>query len=363
VINPRVIELGLGLPHGAQTIGAFRHIIDRSLNLLRDWLIAFGDPDRSNDVCTDIDECLSHLEAGADAEQLRAMVLPCLDTSKTIVTDMRLREMESRNEMSTLITIVREAVAAVTQESQNFHSSLTQSTERFVAVAHYNDIHQIKHQILAEVSVLKRVVAERQQAWDSSAALLSERVAVLERQLQTSRQEASLDALTHIANRRTFDHTLREWMTPSHPGFVLAVIDIDGFKVINDEQGHAQGDRALVALAQTLKASVRAQDLVARLGGDEFALLISGLSLRQAEFRMKTVIAALASTHFTGAADSYFTLTVSAGVAEYSAGDTASSLLHRADEALYQAKHLGKNRVVTKASTLVADLLKDRRSS
>ena len=182
---------------------------------------------------------------------------------------------------------------------------------------------------------------------------------MLERQLQTSQHEASLDPLTHIANRRTFDQTLREWMGPGR-WIVLAMFDIDAFKSINDEQGHAQGDKALVALAQTLKASVRANDLVARLGGDEFALLISGLTLRQAEFRLKTVISALSSTHFPGIADSSFTLTVSAGAAEFSAGDTAGSLIHRADEALYQAKHLGKNRVVTKASPYLVDLMKRR---
>ena len=103
-------------------------------------------------------------------------------------------------------------------ENKNLHVSLSQSTDRFAAVAQFNDIQQIKTQIVAEVSVLKRVIADRQRAWDSSAALLSERVAVLERQLQTSRHEASLDPLTQIANRRTFDQTLREWMSPGRPG-------------------------------------------------------------------------------------------------------------------------------------------------
>jgi diguanylate cyclase len=359
-MNGKVIELGLGTPQNSQTqVAALRNIIDRSLLLLRDWLAAFGDPDR-DDLCEGLDDCRAALESGMAPEQLEAMVVPCLDAGKSIVTQMQLKQLEGRNEMSTLIAIVREAVSAVATENKNLHVSLTQSTDRFAAVAQFNDIQQIKTQIVAEVSVLKRVIADRQKAWESSAALLSERVAVLERQLQSSRHEASLDPLTQIANRRTFDQTLRECMSPGRPGFVLAVLDIDGFKSINDEQGHAQGDRALVALAQTLKASVRSQDLVARLGGDEFALVISGLSLRQAEFRLKTVISALASTHFPGTADSSFTLTVSGGVAEFSAGDTAASLIHRADEALYQAKHLGKNRVAAKSSPYLVDLMKRR---
>jgi len=361
-MNGKVIELGLTTPlTGALQVAALHNVIDRSLILLREWLAAFSDPSR-DDLCVALDDCRTALAAGLPALELEALIVPCLDAGKAIVTETQLKQLEGRSEMGALITIVRDAVSAVAMENKSLHVSLNQSTDRFVAVAQFNDIHQIKTQIVAEVSALKRVILERQKSWDSSEALLSDRVSVLERQLQSSRHEASLDPLTQLANRRTFDGTVLEWMSPGRPGFgfVLAVLDIDAFKSINDEQGHAQGDRALVALAQTLKASVRSQDLVARLGGDEFALLISGLSLRQAEFRLKTVISALASTHFPGTNDSSFTLTVSCGVSEFSAGDTPASLTHRADEALYQAKHLGKNRVVSKASPFLADLMKRR---
>ena len=355
-MSGRVIELGLGIQQTGQTeVEALRRIVDRALVMLRDWLAACGESDRDT-LRVEIDECRAAVAAGVEAERLEAIVLPCLDAGSSIVTQMQRQQVEGRHEMSTLVAIVREAASAVAIENKSLYGSLNQSTDRFAAVAQINDIRQIKTQIVAEVSALKRVVVERQRAWDSSAALLSDRVAGLERQLQTSRQEASLDSLTNIANRRTFDQTLHEWMSPGHPGFVVGVFDIDGFKAINDGHGHAQGDRALVALAQTLKSSVRSHDLVARLGGDEFALLASGLTLRQAEFRLKTIIAALASTQFAGIDGSSITLTVSCGVSEFSAGDTSASLLHRADAALYQAKRLGKNRVVAKASLLISDL-------
>jgi diguanylate cyclase (GGDEF)-like protein len=356
----KVIELGLAVPQsGHSQVEGLRSIIDRSFVLLGDWLTAFGDGNHDN-LCGGLDACRTALADGMPVEELEALVGPCLHAGRSIVTQIQLQQVESRNEMSTLITIVREAVEAVATETKDLHVSLKQSTERFAAVAELNNIHQIRTQIVAEVSVLRRVIAERQRSWDSSAALLNERVGVLERQLQTSRQEASVDPLTHIANRRAFDQALGQRMSPGQLGFVLAFLDIDGFKTINDQQGHAQGDRSLVALAQTLKGAVRPDDLVARLGGDEFSLLMTGITLRQAEFRLKTIISALAGTHFPGANDSSFTLTVSAGVSEFSAGDTAASLMHRADEALYQAKHLGKNRVVAKASALLADLLQGR---
>ena len=358
-MNGKVIELGLGAHQTGHTqIAVLRNLMDRSLDLLRDWVVAFGSRDRDT-LSGGLDDCRAAVASGVDAEELEALIIPYLDAGKSIVTEMQLEQIESRNEMSTLIAIVRDAVAAVAVENKNLHLSLNQSTDRFAAVVQFNDIQQIKTQIVAEVSVLKRVIAERQKAWDSSAALLNERVGLLERQLQTSRQEASEDPLTHIANRRTFDGTLREWMSPGQPGFVLAVLDIDGFKTINDEQGHVQGDRALVALSQTLKGSVRSKDLVARLGGDEFAVLMTNLTLRQAEFRLKTIISSLAAT-LSRIRRFVLHSTVGVGVAEFSAGDTVGSMIHRADEALYQAKHLGKNRVVAKASAFLADLMKGR---
>jgi len=359
-MSGRVIELALGVSTANPTqVPVLRDLIDRCVSLLRDWLVSFGDPERG-DLADAFNECRMTLAGGATADEIEAMLGPCLEAAKTLVTEMQLKQVEGRNEMTALVAIVREAVAAVAEENHSLNASLSESTDRFAAVAQFNDIHKIKSQIVAEVSVLKRVIAERQKSWEAGAALLNERVGLLERQLQTSRHEASLDPLTHIANRRTFDRTCLEWMAPGQPGFVLAVLDIDSFKSINDHHGHAQGDRALVALAETLKGSVRSHDVVARLGGDEFALLMTGLTLRQAEFRLKTVISALAAAHFPGVDQSSFTLTVSCGAAEFSAGDTTASLIHRADEALYQAKNLGKNRVVTKASPFLADLMKRR---
>jgi diguanylate cyclase (GGDEF)-like protein len=119
------------------------------------------------------------------------------------------------------------------------------------------------------------------------------------------------------------------------------------------------GDRALVAVAQALKNSVRAgADVVARIGGDEFAVLVADLNLRQAESRLRMLSASLAAVKFETPKDAPLKLTLSIGVAECSAGDTPQSLMERADAAVYEAKRLGKNRVVTKTKPTLRDLLK-----
>jgi diguanylate cyclase (GGDEF)-like protein len=169
------------------------------------------------------------------------------------------------------------------------------------------------------------------------------------------RDEAALDALTRIGNRRHFEHALAERLRLAKRQFVVAIFDVDDFKTVNDGGGHQAGDHVLQEVAQILKSSLRAEDVVARIGGDEFAVLVSEVTLRQAESRLRVVLA-----HMTAALDGAAKLprvTVSCGAAECSAGDTMQSLMSRADQALYDAKRRGKNRVSVKTLPFIRDLL------
>ena len=122
----------------------------------------------------------------------------------------------------------------------------------------------------------------------------------------------------------------------------MVMLDIDCFKTVNDQHGHGAGDRALISVAQTLTSTVRqGADVVARIGGDEFAMLISDLTLGQAENRLRVLVSRIAAASFETPTGAPFHLTLSGGIAEFSAGDTIESLMERADSALYDAKHLG----------------------
>jgi diguanylate cyclase (GGDEF)-like protein len=178
----------------------------------------------------------------------------------------------------------------------------------------------------------------------------------LERQrlLNKIREMAVRDALTDLYNRRELhrflDYELIKSWRYNHP-ISLLMIDIDHFKEINDRFGHRTGDEILKQVAQILKNNTRACDLTARFGGDEFIIVmpetpaIQGLNgaerLRQAveeaEIRVKNELGIYETID----------ITISTGVSEYPAdASSGDALIDLADHALYQAKHLGCNRVV-----------------
>ena len=168
------------------------------------------------------------------------------------------------------------------------------------------------------------------------------RVASLQQEL---REQALRDPLTGLYNRRAlaerFAEELAHQRATGQP-LVLAVLDIDHFKGINDAHGHAAGDRVLCGLAREMRDALRASDTVFRTGGEEFALLLPSADAENALRRVEALRERVASADLGLAGQ---TFTFSAGVAAVAPGrDTLDSLLHAADAALYAAKAAGRNR-------------------
>jgi len=203
-----------------------------------------------------------------------------------------------------------------------------QWTERDVAV-----LTELAHATLREITLRQALVRLAEEM--HKVGVLNERLSEL----------AHTDALTALYNRRAYDQALaREWRRVQRNGAALSVllIDADHFKSINDQHGHAVGDRVLQALAALIQRSAREIDVAARIGGEEFAVLLSDTgatsALNVAE-RIRSQIAQSDTMPVTG-------VTVSIGVATLAAEESAASLQHRADQALYMAKSQGRNRVV-----------------
>lgn len=160
------------------------------------------------------------------------------------------------------------------------------------------------------------------------------------------RYAAEHDELTGLANRAFLKRAIDEIVRPGQDArnFAMALLDLDGFKKVNDTFGHAMGDAVLVETARRLLKVVGPDDLVVRLGGDEFVLLLKGRDTAGAQTVMTEVLYAVARPYETAPHNSY--LGVSIGLAEYPVhGADYSTLLKNADIAMYRAKNEGKNRV------------------
>ncbi len=183
---------------------------------------------------------------------------------------------------------------------------------------------------------------------------VTERV-VAEMELKAANAElqrlATQDGLTHVANRRSFDHTLnREWRRASREGqpISLLMIDVDYFKNYNDALGHPAGDECLRRVAQTLSRMLyRAGDMVARYGGEEFVMLLPATDSEGATALGRRIAAAIASLGIEHPASPIGYVTCSMGLATLTpgAGSDERELLDAADAALYMAKRSGRNRI------------------
>mgnify|MGYP001374550834 CR=1 FL=1 len=154
--------------------------------------------------------------------------------------------------------------------------------------------------------------------------------------------EANTDALTGVLNRRAlFD---RFGKGESGGNFAVLMFDLDHFKQINDRLGHAEGDRVLQLFAGVLRDHLRPGDVASRIGGEEFCVVLPGADEKAGAMIAERIRGSFASLALTLGENGPIA-TVSAGIAVSEAGEDFSSLLNRADAALYQAKHDGRNQV------------------
>jgi len=195
-------------------------------------------------------------------------------------------------------------------------------------------------------------VAMRQGSPDAAILLLINDVTERRQREIRLRQLAERDPLTGLHNRRTFVQSLRERLASleaprrSAGEWALLLIDLDGFKEVNDTCGHARGDAVLVAVAEAIRDRTRADDVVGRLGGDEFAVMFRS-RMGDAVAIGEQIIARISQA--AASVDGTPPVTASVGIARLRPGDRADDALDAADRAMYRAKRAGKARAVEAA--------------
>ncbi|MHC8347016.1 GGDEF domain-containing protein [Pseudomonas sp. RT6P73] len=195
---------------------------------------------------------------------------------------------------------------------------------------------------------------EREQEVAGRLQSLAERVAHMEQEalgyrehLEEQRQKALIDPLTSLPNRAAWterlEHEVRQWQQHGNT-LLLAMLDLDHFKRINDNYGHLAGDKVLKIIASVLRKRLRGTDFIARFGGEEFVLLMPAMPLAAGAKLLESLRASIEACpfHFKG---ERVTITISMGVTAFKAGEHSDLVLKRADQALYRAKNAGRNRV------------------
>lgn len=172
----------------------------------------------------------------------------------------------------------------------------------------------------------------------------------LQESLEAIRYESLIDDLTTLANRKHFDQMLDRMIgeaTHTTAPFTLLFTDIDHFKKFNDTYGHQTGDQVLRLVALAVKQNIKGQDMAFRYGGEEFSVLLPRTGLEQsvvvAEHIREAVFSKELVKRSTG--ENLGRITISIGIAEWRPGDTAATVIERADTCLYAAKHGGRNQV------------------
>lgn len=211
-----------------------------------------------------------------------------------------------------------------------------------------NSLEEIRQKLGETIELVTQVTQERQERYETQLQSMAERVRSLREDLVALREKVDLDALTRLYNRGAFDAVLTrqtDYSFLSGQAMSLIMLDLDNFKDINDSHGHPAGDLVLRKVADTLvREFPRRSDFISRYGGEEFAIILVDTVPEEQMSIAERLLEAIRSLNIDYEGTD-IQVTASIGMSACRPEDTAEILLKRTDEALYQAKQEGRNRV------------------
>ena len=250
------------------------------------------------------------------------------------------KERETAKEVFVAFT---KTIYEMSQSSEKFDKILNEQIDVIKAAENMSDILSTKDVVLGQAKKIQSQTDAMREELEELKRTSSKQSQLLE-QVES---KAMIDPLTQVFNRGTYNmeiiQMIKKFKRYKNPA-ALIIIDIDHFKIFNDDYGHKVGDAVLALVASVIKGAVRDTDMVFRYGGEEFVVLLDNLDLKNALTVAEKVRAQIESHHLTNKAN-VLNITVSIGLSCFKEGDVESSIFERADKALYQGKQNGRNRV------------------
>lgn len=259
---------------------------------------------------------------------------------------------EARDAIKQMLAGFVDQLADFADTTSDYHDKIEVYADRISAA---NDISELESVIAEVMRETHNVQLNAQRSHDELRSAQEKvhqaegRIRELERELEATSDLVRHDQLTGVLNRRGLDDMFAKEMarTRRHASSLcVGLLDIDNFKKLNDSLGHTAGDQALIHLATVCRQTLRPQDSIARYGGEEFIILLPDTNLTEATQALTRLQRELTKRFFLHDNEKVL-ITFSAGVTEVLAEDDQTSVVNRADTAMYQAKQSGKNRVIS----------------
>ena len=243
-----------------------------------------------------------------------------------------------------LLIMLASTAESVGDRDKRYANQVGGFTADLRAMADLDDLTQIRSSLVRKATELRNCVDEMTRDGERSLAQLRSKVCIYENKLKAVEQLAMKDPLTGLANRRSVEERL-EWIVAENQPHSIVVLDLNGFKQVNDKYGHAAGDDLLKQFAHELQKNVRSDDLVGRWGGDELIILLNrDLEANQLQLeRMREwVFGNYAIENSAGKNKVRVRVEASAGLAQWLPGKTAKEVIEQADTAMYLDKQASR---------------------
>ena len=243
---------------------------------------------------------------------------------------------------------VLNAIDKAANGASDFSKSLDTFSGKLSASSSLDQIRDAVTHIVTET----RSVAQQNEKLSEQLTQTTQQLSEVRQNLDQVHRESQIDPLTEVGNRKFFETEFTRAMGEARDNgqpLSMLMIDIDHFKKFNDTHGHLIGDQVLRLVAHTLVENLKGRDVIARFGGEEFVILLPHTKVGDAEKVGNQLRASLATKHIRRRSthETLGAVTISIGAAEYCPGEAGDDVIARADKALYQAKNVGRNRVIS----------------